>query len=110
MYVHRDTLLLANIFDNCPNMCFEIYEFDPSKFLSAPGLAWQTIVKKIKVKLDLLSDTNMLLMVEKVTRGEICYSIYQYAKANNKYLTDYDKNKELLCLQYWDVNNYMVGQ
>ena len=47
----------------------------------------------------------MLLMVEKGIRGGICHSIYQYAIANNKYMKDYDKNKELSYIQYWDVNN-----
>ena len=50
-------------------MCREIYELDPAKFLSAPGLAWQAALKKTKVKLDLLTDIDMLLMVEKVIRG-----------------------------------------
>ena len=57
------------------NMCFEIYELDPAKFLSAPGLAWQAVSKKIKV-------------VKKGIRGGICHSIYQYSKANNKYMKD----------------------
>ena len=73
-------------------MCLKIYELDPKKFLSAPGLAWQADLKNTKVRLDLLTDTNMLLMVEKGIRGGICYSIYRYAKANNKYMEDYDKN------------------
>ena len=47
----------------------------------------------------------MLLMVEKGIRGGICHSIYRYAKANNKYLKDYDKNKELSHLHYWNINN-----
>ena len=47
----------------------------------------------------------MLLMVEKVIRGGICLSIYRHTKANNKYMKDYDKNKELSYIQYWDVNN-----
>ena len=47
----------------------------------------------------------MLLMVEKGIRERICHSIYRYAKVNNKYMKDYDKNKESSCLQYWDVNN-----
>ena len=51
--------------------------------------------KKTKVKLDLLTDTNMLLMVEEGIRGGICHSIYWYAKTNNKYIKDYDKNKKL---------------
>ena len=49
--------------------------------------------KKTKVKLALLFDTNMLLMVEKGIRGGIRYSIYRYAKVNNKYMNDYDKTK-----------------
>ena len=105
LYVQTDTLLLADIFENFRSMCLEIYELDPAKFLSAPGLAWQAALKKTKVKLNLLTDINMLLMVEKGIRGEIYHSIYRYPKANNKYMKDYDKNKELSYLQYWDVNN-----
>ena len=47
----------------------------------------------------------MLLMVEKGTRGEICHTIYQYAKANKKCVNGYDKNKESLQVRYWDINN-----
>ena len=86
--------MLADVFENFRNMCIEIYELDPVKFRSAPGLAWQEALKKTKVKLDLLTDIDMLLMVEEGIRGGICHSIYQYAKANNKYMKDYDKNKE----------------
>ena len=53
-------------------MCFEICEFDRTRFLTAPGLPWQTALKKTKVKLDLLTDIHMLLMVEK--GAEISYS------------------------------------
>ena len=51
----------------------------------------------------------MLLMIEKGIRGGICHSIYGYAKANSKYMKDYDKNKESTYIQYWDVNN-VYGQ
>ena len=47
----------------------------------------------------------MLLMVENVIRGGICYCIYRYTKANNKYMKNYDKNKESSYIQYWDANN-----
>ena len=83
LYVQSNTLLLAYAFENFRNMPFKIHDFDASKFLSAPELAWQVAFKKTKVKLDLLTDINMLLMVEKGIRGGICHSIYQYAKANN---------------------------
>ena len=97
--------MLPDVFENFSNISIEIYELDTAKFLSAPGLRWQAALKKTKVKLDLLTDIDMLLMVEKGIRGGICHSIYQYAKANNKYMKDYDKNKELSDLQYRDVNN-----
>ena len=82
-----------------------IYELDPAKFLSTPELACQAALKKSKVRSYFLTDINMLLKIEKLIWGGICHSIYQYAKANNKYMKDYDKNKESSCIQYWDVNN-----
>ena len=60
--------------------------------------------KKTEVKLELLTDIDMLLMVEIGIRGGTCYAIHRYTKANNKYIKDYDKNKESSCLKYWDVN------
>ena len=75
-------------------MCLEIYELDPIKFVSAPGLAWLAALKKTQVELDLLTDVDMLLMVEKGIGGRICNTIHHYEKANNKYMSDYDKNKE----------------
>ena len=60
---------------------------------SASGLAWQTAFKKIKVKLDLLTDIDTLLILVKGITGRICHTIHGYAKANNKYIKDYDKNE-----------------
>ena len=57
-------------------ICLEIYELDPARFLTAPGLTWQETLKKTKVKLDLLPDVDILLMVEKGIRGGIFHSIY----------------------------------
>ena len=90
LYVQR-----FDVLENFQKMCLEIYELDLTYFLSALGLAWQVTLEKTKVKLDLLTDIDMLLMVEKGIRGGICNSIYQCEKSNNKYIKDYDKNKEL---------------
>ena len=90
LYVQGNTLLLADVFENFRNICLEIYKVDPAKFLSARGLTWQAALKKTDVKLDLLTDIDMLLMVEKGMREGICHSIYRYAKANNKHRKDYD--------------------
>ena len=67
-----DTLLLANVFENFRNKCFEIYWLDPIYFVSAQGLAWQTCLKKAGVKLELIPDYDMLLMIEKGIRGGFC--------------------------------------
>ena len=47
----------------------------------------------------------MLLILEKGLRGRTCHAIHQYAKANNKYMKNYDKNQESSYLKYWDLNN-----
>ena len=93
MYVKSDTILLADIFENFQNMCLELYELHLVHFLSAPGLAWQRALKKTKLKLDLLTDIDILLMVEKSIRVGIFHTFYWYAKVNNKCMEDYDKNK-----------------
>ena len=87
-------------------MRLEVYELDPAKVFSASRLALQAALKKDKVKLKLLTGIVMLLMVEKGIRGGLCHSINSCAKANNKYMKDYDKNTEFLCLEYWDINNF----
>ena len=86
-------------------MFLEIYKSDPVKFLSLSGLAWKAPLKKTEVKLKILTDIDMLLMVEKGIRGGVSHAIHQYAKANNKYVKDYDKNEESSYLKYWNVNN-----
>ena len=67
MYVQGNTLSLADIFANFKNMCLEIYEVDPAKFLSAPGLAWQATLKKTKLKLYILTDISILLLQKPIT-------------------------------------------
>ena len=104
LYVQSDTLLLADVFENFRNKCLKVYELDPDHFLSLPGLAWQACLKKTSVKLQLLTDYDMLLMVAVGIRGGICHAIHRFAKANNKYMKNYDKNEESSYIQYLDAN------
>ena len=104
LYVKSDTLLLADVFENFRDMCIKEYEIDPAHFVSLPGLAWQACLKKTNIELELLTDYDMLLMVEKGIRGGICHSIQRYAKANNKYIQNYN-NEESSYIQYLDANN-----
>ena len=105
LYVPSDTLLLADVFDRLRDKCIEIYGLDPSHFLSAPGLAWQACLKKSDVNLELLTDDDMLFMIEAGIRGRMCQSVHRYGKANNKYMKNYNKNIESSYLMYLDGNN-----
>ena len=105
LYVQSDTTLLADVFENFSDKCIEIYRLDPAHFLTAPGLAWQACLKKTEVELELLTDNDMLILFEKGIRGGMCQATYIHAKANNKCVKNYDKNKESSYLEYVDANN-----
>ena len=105
LYVQSDTLLLADVFENFRNKCLEIYELDPIYFVSAPGLAWQACLKKTEVKLELITDYDMILMIKKGIRGGICQTTHRYAIANNRYMKNYDKNIESSYIEYLAANN-----
>ena len=105
LYVQSDTLLLADVFNNFRDMCIKEYELGPAHFLSLPGLAWQACLNKTNIELELLTDYDMLLMVEEGIRGGICHSIHRYAKANNKYMKNYNNNEESSYIQHLDANN-----
>ena len=78
-------MLRADVLENFRNKCMEIFQLDPGHFPSAPRLALQACFKKTGIKLELLTDVDMLLMVEKEIRGGICHAIHRYAK---KYMKD----------------------
>ena len=92
--MQSDTLLLADVFENFRDICLKEYELDPAHFLSLPGLTWQACLKKTNIELKLLTDYDMLLIVEEGIRGGICHSVHRYAKANNKYMKNYNNHEE----------------
>ena len=97
--------MLADVFENFRNMCLDIYGLDPVYSVPAPGLPWQACLKKIEVKLELLTDYDMILMIEKGIRGGISQATHRYVKANNKYMKIYNKNIESSYIEYLDANN-----
>ena len=98
--VQSNILLLANIFEKFRNMCLKQCELDPAKISFRSWTSMAKSFKKHKGKIRSLTDIDMLLMVEDGIRGEICHSMLCYAKANNSYMKDCDKNKESSYLQY----------
>ena len=105
LYVQTDTLLLADVYKKFRDKCIEIYGLDPSYFLSASRLALQTCLKTTNVNLELLTDADMLLMIESGIRGGMFQLIHRYAKANNQYMNNYDKMIKSSYLMYLDANN-----
>ena len=113
LYVKSDVALLADVFENFRNKCLDINKLDPACCLSAPDIFWNSCLKKTRVKLELLTNANMLMLFEEGIRGGICTAIRYYAEANNKYKKNYDSTKKSIYLIYVDANNlygYPISQ
>ena len=105
LYLKTDVLLLVDVFENFRDKCLNIFGLDPCHYFTSPGLSWDAALKKTKVKLDLITDIDMILFIEKGMRGGISYIAHRHAKANNKYLPDYNPELEDSYLIYQDANN-----
>ena len=105
LYNISDVLLLADVFETFRDVCLKNYGLDPAHYYTAPGLAWDAMLKMTKINLELLSDVDMLLMIEKGIRGGISIISNRYGKANNKYMKDFNKKELIKFLMYLDANN-----
>ena len=101
-----DVVLLANVFEAFRDTCLKHYKLDPAHFYTSPGLAWHTCLKHTGIRLELLTDPDMLLMFEWGIKGGISQAVRKYASANNKYMGDkFNPNEDTTYLQYLDTNN-----
>ena len=89
LYVNANTIQLSDIYENFRNMCIKVYELDPAHFLSTPGLARQVCLKKTKRELKLITDFNILLMVEQAISGGICHVLHRYFEVVGQCLNYY---------------------
>ena len=104
-YLKKDVLLLAHVFEKFVYTCLKYYEHNPCHYFSSPGLSWDAMLKMTGVKLEKISDIDQYLFIKKGTRGGISYIAKRYAKANNKYMCDYDPDKPSTFITYFDENN-----
>ena len=104
-YFKKDVLLLTHVFKKFIDTCLKYYRLDPCHYFSALGLSWDAMLKMTGIKLENISDIDQFLFIQKGTRGGISYIAKRYAKANNKYMSDYDSNKLSTFSTYLDKNN-----
>ena len=105
LYLKTNVLLLAEVFEKFINTCLDYYELDPCHYFSSPGLCWDAMLKMTRIELELISDIDMHIFIEKGMRGGIYYIAKGQSKANNKYMIYYDGNKESKFIMYLDANN-----
>ena len=106
LYLKTDVILLSNVFESFGNECLLHHGLDPAHFYTTPGLAWQAALKKTGVKLEFLTDPDMLLMFECGIQGGITQAVHRYTKANNKYMGEkFNPDENTSFLQYLDANN-----
>ena len=105
IYLRTDVLLLADIFEAFRNTSMQHYGLDPAHYLSAPGMSWDALLKMTKVELELLTDIDMHLFMEKGLRGGVCMVSKRFAKANNPQCPQYDNTKPNSWIMYQDANN-----
>ena len=110
LYLKTDVLLLADVFEKCINTCLGYYGLDDCHYFSSPELSWDAMLKMTKIELDLISDIDRHLFIEKGMRGGISYIAKRDSRANNKYMKCYDSSKESKYITYLDPNNLFVGQ
>ena len=104
-YFKKDVLLLPDVFEKFIDTCLKYYGLDPCHYFSSPGSSWDVILKITNIKLEKISDIDKYLFIEKRLRGGISYIAKRYAKANNKYLNDYDPKKPSTFISYLYMNN-----
>ena len=106
LYLCTNVILLGNVFEAFRDTCLEHYSLDSAHFYTSPGLAWKACLKKTGVKLELLTDPNMLLMSERGIRGSVTQVVHRYVKVNNVYMGDwYNPREESSFRQYLEANN-----
>ena len=105
LYLKSDILLLADVFENFRKACQQFYELDPAHYFTSPGLSWDAMLKMTETTLELISDVDMFLFIEKGMRGGISYIANRYGKANNKYMKNYNPEEASKYIMYLDANN-----
>ena len=105
LYLKTDVTLLADVFQTFRRTCMNAYKLDPLNYYTAPGLSWDALLKYTGMELELLTDYDQHLFIEKGMRGGISMASKRHAKANNPGVPGYDPSEEHNHIMYYDANN-----
>lgn len=105
IYLKSDVCLLADVFEKYRETSLCHYSIDPTHYISSPGMSWDAFLKFSQVEIDLISDREMISMVESGIRGGTSMAAHNYCRANNKHLQDYDPAQPSNYIMYLDANN-----
>lgn len=105
LYMKTDVLLLADIFENFRSTCYATYSLDPAHYYTAPGLSWDAMIKFTGVNIELLTDVDKLMFVERGIRGGISQCSKRHASANNMYTENFSIAEAHKFILYLDANN-----
>ena len=103
-YLKKDILLSAVVFKKFIATCLKFYGLDPCHYFSSPGLSWDAMLKMTGMRLEKIVDIDMYLFIEKGLRGGISHIAKRYAKANNKYIKNYNPKTPSIFITYLGMN------
>ncbi|KAJ8910948.1 hypothetical protein NQ315_014954 [Exocentrus adspersus] len=105
VYLKSDVLLLCDVFENFRKICLKTYKLDPAHYFTAPGLAWDAMLKLTQINLELLTDIDMIHMLKKGIRGGISQCSERKHVANNMFVPNYNSEEPSSFIAYLDATN-----
>ena len=104
-YFKKDDLLLSDVYEKFIDTYLKFHGLDPCHYFSSPKLSWDAMLKMTGIKLEQISEIDKYLFIEKRLRGGVSYFAKRYAKANNKYMKNYDPKIPSKFITDLDMNN-----
>ncbi|XP_044741458.1 uncharacterized protein LOC123302552 [Chrysoperla carnea] len=105
LYMETDIMLLTDIFETFRATCLSTYNLDPGNYYTLAGYTWECMLKYTNIELELLTDIDMMMFVERGIRGGLSQCMKRRSTANNKYVSGFDSSKPEVHLLYLDINN-----
>ena len=110
LYLKTDVTLLADVIQTFRRACMNAYKLDPLNYYTAPGLSWDALLKYTAIELELLTDYDQHLFIEKGMRGGISMASKRHARANNPGVPGYDPSEEHNHIMYYDLYGWAMSQ